>query len=44
MQIDQSHDRIAFHRINVDEDNDDNDNEEDDNNEMILDHNVLPNF
>jgi hypothetical protein len=30
MEIDQSHDHIAFNGINVDEDSDDSDNEEED--------------
>jgi hypothetical protein len=43
MEVDHSHDHIAFNGINVDEDSSDSDNEEDGDSEMIIDHDIMPN-
>ena len=43
MDVDHSHDHIAFNGINVDEDSLDSDNEEEDESEMMIDHNIMPN-
>jgi hypothetical protein len=43
MEVDHSHDHIAFSGINVDEDSKDSDNEEEDESEMMIDHNIMPN-
>jgi hypothetical protein len=43
MEVDHSHDHIAFNGINVDEDSKDSDNEEEDESEMMIDHNIMPN-
>jgi hypothetical protein len=41
MEVDQSHDHIAFNGENVDDDSDDSDNEEEDDIENILDRNEI---
>jgi hypothetical protein len=43
MEVDPSHDHIAFNGINVDEDSLDSDNEEDGHSEMMIDHNIMLN-
>jgi hypothetical protein len=43
MDVDHSHDHIAFNVINVDEDSLDSDNEKEDESEMMIDHNTLLN-
>jgi hypothetical protein len=43
MDVDHSHDHIAFNGINVDEDSLDSDNEKEDENEMMIDHNTMLN-
>ena len=42
MEVDHSHDHIAFNGINVDEDSLDSDNEEEEDEiELMIDHNIM---